>query len=100
VCGCDVVMTNEKRQTFKKHILFLLRQKFSFASKNKKISRSLFCHCSARAILFKKRHLTALHVGQTVRRTIYPCAVITTVCLIARVYHAVFLLGVDYLQRE
>jgi hypothetical protein len=46
------VITNEKN---KKHILFLLRRKFTFASKNNKICRSLFCHCSARVKLFKKK---------------------------------------------
>jgi hypothetical protein len=30
-------MMNEKRKKNKKHILFLLRQKFMFASKNNKI---------------------------------------------------------------
>jgi hypothetical protein len=68
------VMTNEKRKKTRNTYYFYYVENSRSPLKIIKFSHSLFCHCSARAKLFKKRHLTTLHAGQTACRTIYPCA--------------------------
>ena len=74
---CCFVMTNEKRQEQETHNYFYYVGNSLLLLKIIKFSCSLFCHCSARAKLSKKRHLTTLHTGQTACRTIYLCALLS-----------------------
>ena len=58
ICVCEMccfVMMNEKRQKTRNTYYFYYVRKSLLPLKMIKFSRSMFCHCSARAKLFKKK---------------------------------------------